>query len=56
MDMKWLDWHEATELTKYDILPPPTATMLSGWAINLGGLPTPVPATKDLGYEIFRCR
>jgi hypothetical protein len=24
MDMKWLDWHKATELTKYDILPPST--------------------------------
>jgi hypothetical protein len=54
--MQWLDWHEATELAKYDILASPTATMLTGWAINLGGLLAPVPAAKDLGYEIFRCR
>jgi hypothetical protein len=54
MDMRWVDWHEATDLAKYDILLPPKATVSKGFIISLGEVPVP-PMLKgeDTDIEII---
>jgi hypothetical protein len=55
MDMNWLNWHEAIELSKYGIIASPKVMVTHGWAIHLGRVPVPpLPAGKDFGHEVFR--
>jgi hypothetical protein len=52
MDIKWLSYHEATEIAYHDVLMSPKATISRGWAIRLGGCPCRKPPPARTSKKI----
>jgi hypothetical protein len=52
MDHRWVSWHVANEMAKYDILFPPKATVPKGFGLSLGGVPMP-PVPKSVDFDIM---